>query len=329
MATRLHACRHRQLLCPGKSRSAVFECVLMGNVYEMKWQCGVSRNQNSIPYERLEQAARDDLDNKASRAMVILHPIKVVLTNWPPCNNTDKDKKEGKDEQVEMCKAPLYPRNTDRGSRSIPLSRVVYIEAADFRTDASDPSYFGLAPGREVHLKYAYNIRCTGVRFKGNGHQIAEIEAEVDFTSGYNTTNDNNNDDNEAKINARGHAKTHGMAKGKLSWVSEPSPGVEPLTVECRLYSPLFMSAQPPKDYVANLNPYSLVVVKKAYAEPCLATAEHADKFQFERIGYFNTDPDTTASTKVFNLTVPLKIGSNLKKSASGTPSAVVVVVQK
>lgn len=239
----------------------------------------MSRNTNSIPLSKLEKCARDDLESKARRAMAILHPLRVVLTNWP----TNK---------VEMRKAPNFPNRDDRKDgdkkgrkgheeselsalhafRDVPLSRVIYIEQSDFQAseeteaetetevdeetkmtakakEKTKDKYYGLAVGKEVHLKYAYNITCTSYRLNTDG-SVAEVQATVDFDT-----------DKKKKL-----------PKGKICWVAEPEPGIKPLSIECRLYSALFMSRVPPKDYISDLNPDSLVVVA-AFADPSLATA--------------------------------------------------------
>jgi glutaminyl-tRNA synthetase len=165
--------------------------------------------------------------------MVVLKPLRLVLTNWPA-------------DRVEVRRAPNFPKQDERGFHDIPLSKIIYIDHSDFQPDNKDPNYYGLGVGKEVHLKYAYNIKCTGFK-RGADGEASEVEATVDFDS-------------------------KELPKGKLCWVAEPKPGVAPLSIECRLYSRLFKSAVPPKEYLTDLNPTSLIVVK-AFADPSLATA--------------------------------------------------------
>lgn len=187
--------------------------------------------------------------------MAVTKPLRMVLTNWP----VDK---------VELRKAPNFPKDTSKGFHEVPFSRVVFIEHSDFQPDNLDKNYFGLAVGKEVHLKYAYNVCATGYKTDADGNPI-EVEAVVTDTD------------------------SKDLPKGKLCWVAEPAPGVTPIIAEFRLYSRLFKSPVPPKDYLSDLNPDSLVTVT-GYVDPSLATAAQWDKFQLERLGYFNTDTDST-----------------------------------
>ncbi|ONM29187.1 Glutamine--tRNA ligase cytoplasmic [Zea mays] len=165
----------------------------------------------------------------------------------------------------------------------LPFSRTVYIEKTDFRLkDSKD--YYGLAPGKSVMLRYAFPIKCTDVIYGDTPDDIVEIRAEYD------------------------PLKTSKL-KGVLHWVAEPAPGVEPLKVEVRLFEKLFMSENPAEleDWLGDLNPHSKEVIKDAYAVPSLATAVLGDKFQFERLGYFAVDTDSTPEKLVFNRTVTLR----------------------
>jgi len=230
---------------------------------------GVSRNANMIPISVLEAAARDDLERRGTRAMVVVDPVRVTLTNLPA-------------DQVEELTAPNHPKDESRGTHKVALSRVLYIDRSDFRADAAnDKKYYGLAPGKEVHLKYAYNIKCQDFKTDAAGN-VTEILATVDTK-------------NETKC------------PGKIQWVAEPAPGVTPLTVELRLYNKLFKSENPMKveNWTSDINPDSLVV-KRAFADPSLASVKPGDHFQFERVGFFCCDPDSTDSLKVFNRTVEL-----------------------
>jgi len=227
---------------------------------------GVSRNTNSIPLNKLENSARDALEPIARRAMVVVNPLRVVLSNCP----------EAKSEEL---KVPNHPKDESKGTHGVRFGRVIFIDRADFREDPSDQSYFGLAPGREVHLKYAFNIKCVDF-VKGKDGQVEEVRASVDF-------------------------KNDSKPKGKIHWVG---PGG--LTVELRLYEQLFKDPDPMKikeNWLSNINPKSLVVVKNALADPSVGTAVKWDKFQFERVGFFNTDDDSAKDHLIFNLTVGLK----------------------
>ena len=201
--------------------------------------------------------------------MAVLEPLKVTLKNMPPT-------------EVRECKAPRFPKDESLGFRSFPLTRVLYIERSDFKEE-DNKNFFGLSIGKEVHLKYAFNIICDEVVKNANG-EVIELVCTVDF-------------DNKNKC------------KGNLHWVAQPSAGVEPFTAEVRLYEHLFLSKDPASidNWVADLNPNSLTVIQNAYVEASLQGTKHLDKFQFERVGYFVTDYDTVGNKFVFNRSVKLK----------------------
>ncbi|VAI92572.1 unnamed protein product [Triticum turgidum subsp. durum] len=242
---------------------------------------GITRSVNSlIPVDRLEYHIREELNKTASRAMVVLHPLKVVITNLEDGKVIDLDGK----------KWPDAPADEASGYLKVPFSRTVYIEKTDFRLEDSK-DYYGLAPGKSALLSYAFPIKCTEVIHGDNPDEIVEIRAEYD------------------------PSKTS-KPKGVLHWVAEPAPGVEPLKVEIRLFEKLFLSENPagledkePEGtaWLRDLNPHSKEVVKGAYAVPSLATAVVGDKFQFERLGYFAVDTDSTPEELVFNRTVTLR----------------------
>uniref|UniRef100_A0A453T1Q3 glutamine--tRNA ligase n=1 Tax=Aegilops tauschii subsp. strangulata TaxID=200361 RepID=A0A453T1Q3_AEGTS len=220
---------------------------------------GITRSDNSlIPFERLEYHIREELNKTASRAMVVLHPLKVVITNLEDGKVIDLDGK----------KWPDAPADEASSYYKVPFSRTVYIEKTDFRLE--DPKdYYGLAPGKSALLRYAFPIKCTEVIHGDNPDDIGEIRAEYD------------------------PSKTS-KPKGVLHWVAEPAPGVEPLKVEIRLFEKLFLSENPagledkePEGtaWLRDLNPHSKEVVKGAYAVPSLAAAVVGNKFQFERLG--------------------------------------------
>ncbi|OEL25098.1 Glutamine--tRNA ligase [Dichanthelium oligosanthes] len=220
---------------------------------------GITRSDNSlIRIERLEYHIREELNKVAPRTLVVLHPLKVVITNLDYGTIINLD-------------AKMWPNAPDSDASAhykVPFSRTVYIEQSDFRLkDSKD--FYGLAPE---------------VIYGDNPDSIVEIRAEYDPSKA-------------TKL------------KGVLHWVAEPSPGVEPLKVEVRLFEKLFLSENPAEleDWLGDLNPQSKEVIKGAYAVPSLANAVLGDKFQFERLGYFTVDSDSTPEELVFNRTVTLK----------------------
>ncbi|XP_071686372.1 glutamine--tRNA ligase-like [Rutidosis leptorrhynchoides] len=235
---------------------------------------GITRSDGSmIQLERLEYHVREELNKTASRTMVVLHPLKVVITNLEPSSVIDLDAKKWPDAPVDD--ASSYYK--------VPFSSVVYIEQTDFRMkDSKD--YYGLAPGKTVLLRYAFPIKCTEVVLSEDKQSVVEIHVEYD-------------PDKTTK------------PKGVLHWVAEPSPGVDPLKVEVRLFDKLFLSENPGEldNWLDDLNPESKVVIPSAYAVPSLKNAEVDDKFQFERLGYFVADKDSTPEKLIFNRTVTLR----------------------
>ncbi|KAK4376445.1 hypothetical protein RND71_002741 [Anisodus tanguticus] len=197
----------------------------------------------------------------------------VVITNLEAGLVMDLDAK----------KWPEAPADDASSFYKVPFSRVVYIDRTDFRLkDSKD--YYGLAPGKSVLLRYAYPIKCTDVILADDKETVLEIRAEYD------------------------PSKTI-KPKGVLHWVAEPSPGVDPLKVEVRLFDRLFRSENPAEldDWLGDLNPESKVVIQNAYAVPSVRTAALGDRFQFERLGYFAVDKDSTSEKLVFNRTVTLR----------------------
>ncbi|GLT70217.1 hypothetical protein SLA2020_423120 [Shorea laevis] len=235
---------------------------------------GITRSDNStINLDRLEYHIREELNKTVPRAMVVLHPLKVVITNLEAGSIIDLDAKRWPDAQTDDASA-FY---------KVPFSNVVYIEHSDFRMkDSKD--YYGLAPGKSVLLRYAFPIKCTEVILADDKETVLEIRAEYDPSK-----------------------KT--KPKGVLHWVAESSPGVDPLKVEVRLFDKLFLSENPAEldDWLADLNPESKVVVPSASAVSLLQNAVVGDRFQFERLGYFVVDKDSTPEKLVFNRTVTLK----------------------
>jgi glutaminyl-tRNA synthetase len=237
---------------------------------------------NSIGYTKvealndvslLEFAVREDLNKTAPRVMAVLDPLKVIITNYP----------EDKTEELETIN---NPEDETMGSRTIPFSRELYIERSDFMEDPPK-KFFRLGPGMEVRLKSAYIIKCEDYKKDAQGN-ITELYCTYDETS-------------------KSGADTSGKkVKGTLHWVSANHA----LEAEVRLYDRLFSDPEPDghkdRDFMEFMNPDSLQVVK-GYVEPGLADAKPLDHFQFQRIGYFNMDPDSKPGALVFNRTVPLR----------------------
>ncbi len=236
-------------------------------------KAGVSKREQQIDISLLDFCVREDLNKVATRAMCVLDPIKVIITNFP----------EGK---VEMMHVENNPEMEGSGSHDVPFSREIYIEQDDFMIDPPK-KYFRLAPGQMVRLKGAYIIRCD--------HHVIDAEGKVtEIHCSYIE-------------NSRSGEDTSGLkVKGTLHWVSV----VEALPVELRLYERLFSNPEPGanSDYLNDLNPNSLQVTT-GYAEPFLKSAKLEDRFQFMRIGYFCLDNDSTDAKLVFNRTVSLKEG--------------------
>ncbi|WP_420387457.1 glutamine--tRNA ligase/YqeY domain fusion protein [Roseivirga sp.] len=236
---------------------------------------GVARRDGITDIALLEHSIREDLNKKANRVFGIQNPLKVVITNWP-------------EDQVETLQATNNPEDESAGTRDMPFSREIYIERDDFLEDPPSPrKWFRLGPDREVRLKYAYIVKCTGFK-KGDDGEIEEIYCEYDpeTKSGQDTSGK--------------------KVKGTLGWVSI----AHAVEAEVRLYDRLFMTENLntiEDDYLNHLNPDSLQVIPNAQLEASLATAKPGDQFQFERQGYFVVDKDSTAEKLVFNRTVTLR----------------------
>jgi glutaminyl-tRNA synthetase len=236
---------------------------------------GVSKTNGTTELGLLEYFLREDLNKRAARVMAVLRPLRVVIDNYP----------EG---QVEQMEAVNNPEDASAGTRSVPFSRVLYIEQDDFREDPPK-QYFRLAPGREVRLRYGYFVTCKSV-VKDSTGQVTEIHCTHDpATRG-------------------GNAPDGRKVKSTIHWVSAEHA----IDAEVRLYDTLFTREDPNQveegqDFTANLNPNSLEVVRGAKLEPGLRGAAPGASFQFERLGYFSVDPDTTPENPVFNRTVALR----------------------
>ncbi|MBV1880508.1 MAG: glutamine--tRNA ligase/YqeY domain fusion protein [Pseudomonadales bacterium] len=233
---------------------------------------GVTKSDSVVDLGMLEFAIRDDLDSNAPRAMCVLAPLKVVITNFP----------DGKEEFLQ---ASRHPKNESMGKRGIPFSRELYIDRNDFME--SPPSkYFRLAPNKEVRLRNAYVIKCDEV-IKGAGGVVQELRCSYDDKT-------------------LGKKPEGRKVKGVIHWVSVQHA----LPVEVRLYDRLFNEESPDKgdDFHSSINESSLVVVKNAMAEPSLAKSTKGSRYQFEREGYFCIDSvDSMPNRLIFNRTVSLK----------------------
>jgi glutaminyl-tRNA synthetase len=233
---------------------------------------GVARSESTSEVALLEDCVRDDLNRRSPRVMAVLRPLRVVIENYP----------EGSVEQLE---AVNNPENPAAGTRSIPFSRVLYIERDDFREDPPK-KYFRLSPGAEVRLRYSYIIRCTGViRDPGTG-EVVELRCTYDPET------------------RSGSAQSGRRVKGTIHWVS----AAHALPAEVRLYDRLFTLENPAGDsWKESLNPGSLEVLRECRVEPGLANVRPQDRFQFERMGYFCVDDDSRTGALVFNRTVTLR----------------------
>ena len=237
---------------------------------------GVSKTTGSIELAMLEHFVREDLNKRAARAMAVLHPLKVVIDNYP-------------ENETEEMDAVNNPEDASAGSRKVPFSRVLYIEQDDFR-EVPPPKYFRLSPGREVRLRYGYFITCKSV-VKNDKGEVVEVHCTYDpETRGGNSPPDGR------------------KVKSTIHWVS----AAHAVNAEVRIYENLFSKEDPNQtaegeDFTANLNPNSLEVLTDTKLEPSLANAAPGSRYQFERLGYFSVDPDSVPGKLVFNRTVALK----------------------
>ena len=238
---------------------------------------GVAKKENVIDVSLLEHCVREDLNRRAPRAMAVLRPLKLVLTNYP----------EGQSEEMAMIN---HPDNADLGTRRVPFSREIYIERDDFLEDPPK-KFFRLAPGREVRLRNAYLVTCTEV-IKNAAGEVVELRGTYDpATRG-------------------GDAPDGRKVKATLHWVSAQHA----VNAEVRLYDRLFTVEDPEgaatkanAELATLLNPASLDVLTGCKVEPMLGSAGADARFQFERLGYFAADPDSRDGAPVFNRTVSLK----------------------
>ncbi len=237
---------------------------------------GVGKAESVVEFSLLEHFLREDLNKRAPRLMAVLKPLKVVIENYP----------DGKSEMLECINNPEDP---SAGTRLVPFSKTLYIEQDDFREDPPK-QFFRLAPGREVRLRYAYFITCKEVIKDPQTGEITELRCTYDpATKG-------------------GDSPDGRKVKATMHWVSADHA----VSIETRLYDHLFMKPDPNnfekgQDFKSNLNPNSLEVIKNVKAEPHITQAKPGDTFQFERLGYYCMDRDSTDTNLVFNRTVTLK----------------------
>jgi len=237
---------------------------------------GVTKYNGLTDVAVLEHSLREDLNRNAPRAMAVLRPVKVVITNYP-------------EDKVEQLPAVNNPEDPEAGSRDIPFSRELYIERDDFM-EIPPKKFFRLTPGGEVRLRYAYIIKCESV-VKDDSGAVVELRCVADLDS------------------KAGGPTSGRKIKGTIHWVSARHAA----TVEVRLYDRLFTTAEPDgakdgREFTDFLNPHSLEVVRDARVEPSLAAVEPGARRQFERLGYFFADPvDSKPGQPVFNRTVTLK----------------------
>jgi glutaminyl-tRNA synthetase len=241
---------------------------------------GATRTNGIVDIEMLEHFQRDDLNHRAARGMAVLRPLKLVIDNYPEGPNADQ--------QEEFVEVANNPEDPGAGTRQVPFSRELYIEQDDFR-EVPPPKYYRLSPGKEVRLRNAYFVTAQRVEKDAAGNIIA-VHCTYDPAS------------------RGGNSPDGRKVKSTIHWVST----AHAISAEVRLYEKLFSNPDPNSyaeggSFLDNLNPNSLEVVADAKLEPSLAQATLDERFQFERVGYFCLDPDSTPGKLVFNRTLPLK----------------------
>jgi len=248
---------------------------------------GVAKRNSVVDIAMLEHSLREDLNKRAPRVMAVLRPIKVVLENYP----------EGKVEELEAVNNPEDP---SKGTRKVPFSREIYIEQDDFHEEPPK-GFFRLSPGKEVRLRYAYIIKCNEAVKDPNTGEIKELLCTYDP---------------ETKS---GSSQSKRRVKATIHWVS----AAHALPAEVRLYDHLLIKEAPDdvpegSDWLANINSKSLEDLTSCRVEPYLARSKAGDRYQFERLGYFCTDKDSSTSQMVFNRSVNLRdTWAKMEKSAS------------
>ncbi|MFN8381861.1 MAG: glutamine--tRNA ligase/YqeY domain fusion protein [Anaerolineales bacterium] len=241
-------------------------------IHDFIRRVGVAKNYSISDVSLLEACVREDLNKTSLRRMAVIKPLKVVIDNYP-------------DSQTEEMDAVNNPEDSNAGTRKVPFSKVIYIEQDDFR-ETPPPKYYRLFPGNEVRLRYAYFIKCTHV-VKDDKGEVVEIHATYDPTT-------------------RGGDPADGRkVKSTIHWVS----AAHAKQAEIRMYDRLFTKEDPEEGdegFLSCINPNSLQILT-GYVESHLAAPEAGSRYQFERLGYFCVDPDSTSEKPVFNLTVNLK----------------------
>ncbi|BDA41649.1 Glutamine-tRNA ligase [Coccomyxa sp. Obi] len=233
-------------------------------------EIGITRSDGEIHLHKLDHHIRADLDATSPRALAVLEPLRLVLTNLPA-------------DHFLTCDARVFPGRTEE-TYPVPLTRVVYIAAEDFR-EVDSKGYYALAPQKEVMLKYAGIVKCTG--FEKSGGKVTEVRGEF-----------------------RPLQAGEKPPKGVLSWVGQPTPGVDPTMFEARLYDVLFKTssvADTGDDWLEDLNSASLTTKTGAVSTPRVTEAAPGTRFQMERLGYFCVDPDSRPGKLVLNRTCTLK----------------------
>ncbi len=248
---------------------------------------GVAKFNSTIEIHVLEQCLREDLNRRAARAMGVLDPIKIVLTNYP-------------EDQVEQLEAVNNPEDPSMGTRTVPFARELWIERNDFMEDPPR-KFFRLAPEKEVRLRYAYIIRCDEVIKDPRSGAVTELRCSYDPQT-------------------RSGMPNQRKVKGTIHWVS----CAHAIPAEVRLYDHLFTVPNPGAqgDWRDELNPQSEQVLRRCYVEPSLQSAEAGARYQFERLGYFCVDPDSTSERLVFNRSVTLRdTWAKIQKKQTGQPA--------
>jgi len=257
----------RMLTISGLRRRGVTPTALRSLAYNV----GITKYPSMTDMALLEHTERDEFNRAATRRLVVLRPIKVVLTNYP----------QAKAEELDAINNPEDP---NAGTRKIPFGRELYIERDDFM-ETPPPKYFRLRPGGEVRLKYAYIIKCEEV-VKDDAGNVTELRCSVDLDS------------------KSGGPTAGRKVKGTIHWVS----AAHAIDAKVRLYDRLFSVPEPDadKDFKSFINSNSLEVAN-AKCEPALANARPEERYQFERLGYFTLDPDSTSEKQMWNRTVTLR----------------------
>jgi glutaminyl-tRNA synthetase len=241
------------------------------SIRELCRQVGVSKAYSVIDYGLLEECLRSDLNEKAKRRMVVLDPLKVTITNY---------------DKVELITASNHPSDESMGKRELPMSSTLWIDQDDFMMEPPK-GYFRLKPGGEVRLRNSYIIKCDDI-IRDSNNKVTELRCSID-------------------PNTLGKNPEGRKVKGIIHWVSAEHA----LPVQINIYDRLFTDANPAghkdKSFLEFINPDSLKVIKNAWAEPSLNEAKVGESFQFERVGYFCLDPDTSKNKLIFNRSVSLR----------------------